>query len=419
MTVVAVSKTPPVSRIARHTTAAVAVWAALVAVAAPSITGPARIRFGIATVVAIGIGLAAIAFGFRTAERISWRMLLTVTFGAAAVWAVALALIDGTSALTAPLRHPADYFAALPGIDSPRAFLAGFTERVGDYPIHVNGHPPGTVLVLWSLGRIGLGGYGWAAAMFIAAGASVVVSALVALREVAGEPSARRAAPFLAFAPAAVWIATSADALYAGVGALAVALCVVATGRRGARSHALAAAGGVAFGAALMLSYGMILLALIPAAVIWKRSRFDVAGTFAAAALAVLAAFAAAGFWWPAGLAATRRAYFAGVAARRGYAFFLIANIGAFGLACGPAVAAALTRLRTHAAGLLVAAAVAAVALADLSGLSKGEVERIWLPFAAWLLIATASLPSVSRRAWLGAQLATALAVQTFIATAW
>jgi hypothetical protein len=46
---------------------------------------------------------------------------------------------------------------------------------------------------------------------------------------------------------------------------------------------------------------------------------------------------------------------------------------------------------------LLARAATAAVAAADLSGLSKGEVERIWLPFAPWVTVASAALPDDER----------------------
>ena len=41
---------------------------------------------------------------------------------------------------------------------------------------------------------------------------------------------------------------------------------------------------------------------------------------------------------------------------------------------------------------MLPVAAALAIAAADLSGLSKAEVERIWLPYAIWLLVATAWL---------------------------
>jgi len=62
-------------------------------------------------------------------------------------------------------------------------------------------------------------------------------------------------------------------------------------------------------------------------------------------------------------------------------------------------------------------AATAAVLAADLSGLSKAEVERIWLPFAVWLLVATTHLPHGHRRWWLAAQAATALAVNHLLWT--
>jgi hypothetical protein len=69
------------------------------------------------------------------------------------------------------------------------------------------------------------------------------------------------------------------------------------------------------------------------------------------------------------------------------------------------------------AGALLVLAALAAVAVADLSGLSKAEVERIWLPFAVWLVVPCALLPRP--RAWLIAQAVLALAVNHLLLTVW
>ena len=63
-------------------------------------------------------------------------------------------------------------------------------------------------------------------------------------------------------------------------------------------------------------------------------------------------------------------------------------------------------------APVLVAAAVAMVALADLSLMSKAEVERIWLPFVPWLAISAAMLPPAWRRPALASQAVLALAVQ-------
>jgi hypothetical protein len=70
---------------------------------------------------------------------------------------------------------------------------------------------------------------------------------------------------------------------------------------------------------------------------------------------------------------------------------------------------------------LLVGGAAAAIALADLSGLSKAETERIWLPFAGWLLPAAWVLADDERstRVWLGVQLATALTIQVVVRTGW
>ncbi len=71
----------------------------------------------------------------------------------------------------------------------------------------------------------------------------------------------------MAVAPVAIWVATSADAFFAGVGAWAVTLAILATGRSGGRRVAYGIAGGVLFGITAYLSYGLVLLALIPAVV--------------------------------------------------------------------------------------------------------------------------------------------------------
>ncbi|MGZ8752163.1 MAG: hypothetical protein ACXW1S_04205 [Acidimicrobiia bacterium] len=81
----------------------------------------------------------------------------------------------------------------------------------------------------------------------------------------------------------------------------------------------------------------------------------------------------------------------AGVASRRPYSYFVVGNLGAFALATGPAVAVALAWLRDRRVWLLVGGGLLVVALADLSGMSKAEVERIWVPFVPWVVLATAA----------------------------
>ena len=196
----------------------------------------------------------------------------------------------------------------------PISFLHGFVEHLATYRIHVQGHPPGFLLVLWTLERLGLGSQSAVAALEIGVCVLAIPAVLLAVRDVAGDAAARAAAPFVAVAPVAIWVATSADAFYAGVSAWAVALVVLASGRQDGRSVGYALGGGVLFGVTAFLSYGLILLAIIPIAVAWQRRRIGPLVFAAIGASSVFATFALNGFWWFDGLAATRRQYFAGVA---------------------------------------------------------------------------------------------------------
>lgn len=369
-------------------------------------------------VVPAGLAAAAVAWGPPVGRRLRWRPLLAVAAGAHAAWVLALGAVDGRAGLEASLGSRFDHLAAVALVGSPGRFLRGFVAALPGYPTHVKSHPPGTVLVLWVLDRLGLGGTGPALALVLAGGALAVVAALVALRELAGEDAARRASLFVALAPAAVW-ATNADALYAGMGALAVALVVVATGRDGRRADGLAAAGGAALGAGLLLSYGLALLAVPIAAVTVARRRVRALAVAAVVAAAVVALPAAWGFWWPDGLAATRAEYADGLARVRPYGYFVVANLAVFALAIGPATAAALARLRDRGAWLLVGGTLVAVAVADLSGLSKGEVERIWQPFVPLVMVACCALPGRGARWWLAVQLALGVALQAALRSPW
>lgn len=350
------------------------------------------------------------------ARLLAWRRLLVAAATAAFVWSVALALSVGSYGLTKPLTTPEEYLHGVRYVHNPGEFLRSFTTVLPSYPTHIKGHPPGLVLLLWLLDQVGLGSPVWASVLVVAVGASAVPAVLLTLRHVAGEDAARRAAPFLVITPAAVWLATSGDALFTGVVAWAVAITVVATQRTG-RGWPLVA--GAAWAGALLLSYGLVLVAPVATAVAWHRRRLYALLPIAATTVVLLGLLGAAtGFWWPAGLAATHRAYLAGVASRRPASVFLWLNVVAVAGAAGPAIAPALRRARGPVI-LLAAGAVAGLALADLSLLSKAEIERIWLPWIPWLLTATAVLPAVHRRAWLTAQAATGLALQIALRSHW
>ena len=64
-------------------------------------------------------------------------------------------------------------------------------------------------------------------------------------------------------------------------------------------------------------------------------------------------------------------------------------------------------------------AATVAIGIADVTGLSKAETERIWLPFAIWLITALALLPRRLLPIALGIQIAVPLLVNHLLLTYW
>jgi hypothetical protein len=386
---------------------------------APPFHGRYEWRLTWRVVVPLGFGATAALLLLPLSQRLAWRRLLPSFAGVAATWALALAFINGWDSITHPVTRGTEYLAAVPLMGSAGEFLGSFTGRVGDYPLHVRGHPPGFVLLLWSLNHVGLGAPEWVAAMEILGGAAMVPAVLVGLRELAGEKKARAAAPYVALAPVAVWVATTADAFFAGVSAWGIALFILATRRGGSASVMQAVAAGLLFGFALHLSYGVVLLGPKAVAVARARRAYGALVVSAIGIVGVAAAFYVGGFWWFDGLAATLELYQAGVASTRPFIFFAFSNIAAFGAVLGPAISVALFRLRDRGVWLLVGAALIAVVAANLSGLSKGEVERIWLPFAPWLLISACALPARWRPALLALQALVAVTIQAGVRTPW
>jgi hypothetical protein len=389
---------------------------------APPLLGNWDLRIAAGSLLPIAVAAAIILAAPSLARSSSWRRLLAYAALGAAAWALALALADGLDGITRPILDPNEYLSDVDLVVAPGEFLAGFSDRLDGltYTTHVRSHPPGMLLALWGLDAAGLGGPWPVALAVLALASSAVPAALIALRALAGEDAARRAAPYLVLLPAAVWIAISGDALFMSVGAWAVATTVLALIDTGRRSDLLAVAGGVLFGICAFLSYGLVLLAVIPLALAVSRRRVRPVAIAGAAAAMVAAGFLAAGFWWLDGFLATREQYLSSVARHRPYDYFLLNNLAAFAIAAGPVAALALSRLRDPGTWVLVGGAAAAVAVADLSGMSKGEVERIWLPFLPWIMLATSALPAGrSTRVLLTAQAACGIAVQLGVRTLW
>ncbi len=396
---------------------------------------------GPGSVFAVLIAAGVVLYGPALAARLRWRRALAAGYLASLAWIFSLAMVDGwTRGFTGRLATVQEYLHEVPGITDIPRFLREFSSRILDFQpnswtTHVSGHPPGATLVFVWLDRLGLHGGAWAstAVVLVAALVAVAVPATIALL---GRPDAARAAlPFAVLSPGAVWLGVSADGLFAGVTATGIALLALASvGFREQRGYAwlTALAAGILIGFGIFLSYGLVLLGLIALAVAVLGRQWRAALAAALGALAVVAVFALAGFWWFDGYHLVVERYYQGVALVRPYSYWVWADLAAVAVACGPAVVAAARRGVANAVFLpsrrtilrdpvllIVVAALLTIVFADSSGLSKAEVERIWLPFGAWLIPATALLPAGHRRWWLAGQAVVALAVNHLLLTNW
>jgi hypothetical protein len=376
-------------------------------------------RVGWGTVPAVALAVLGFLHAFRLADRLRWRRLLLLVFLGGLAWMLALAFVDGSHGVSRILGEPYEYLRTARRTTDLHATLQEYVGRIRfeaaplNWPVHIAGHPAGALTFFVVLDRLQLGS-GFAAGLVVTVlSATTAVAVLVTARVLGAEQLARRAAPFLVLGPAAVWQSVSADGMFAATAAWGMACLALGATRRSVGWSVLA---GLMLGYAVMLSYGLPLLGVLALAVLLTaRSWFPL--VFATvAALAVVVAFGLAGFSYTEALPAIHSRYFEGVGGRRPWAYWMWAAglgqlvAGGRALLCVPGTRAVL---------LLSGAGVAMVLLADLSQMSRGEVERIWLPFVPWLLLSCALLPERWRRPALAGQLGFALVLQHLLFTGW
>ncbi len=388
----------------------------------------------------VSVALIAVAVTLWWSDavaRLRFRSVLAGSWAWSLAWTSAVALTSSPPSLTRPLLdRDHEYLVFARELRSPSEFVSGFLENIDRYPTHVRGHPPGAVLAFWGLDRLlpsdtlfGLG--------LLALAATAAPASLIAVRSVADEASARRAAVFAGLAPAVVWIGTSADALVMATIAWAVALGFIsATARSEGEASGgsagpqqrwrvlLPAAGaGLLAGAAVALSFGSaVLLAPVGAAVVLLAMRRRLAGVATMVACSAVAPLGLTlmGYDWFDGYTALREQYWAGVASERPQWYFAFSNLAAFAVALGPAAVAGVATLRDRRVWWLPGSALVGIALADLSAMSKGEVERIWLPAVPWVVVATASIRTLrTRRFWVAVTMGFTVLVQWKLRPAW
>lgn len=379
------------------TTGAILTWLAVRAgaelgTAGAPFEGHYRWRPGPASLLAPTVAAAVLAAAaLRWFDRMRWPAVLLTAYGAMLAWALALAAVDGSAGLTRSLLSPAGYLTDVADVDGdPLGYLRSFAAESTSHSAATRGHPPGPVLLLWALGRIGLRDHLALGLAVTAAGALTVPLVLAAVRDVCGDLPARRYAPVLALAPYAIWTAVSIDAVAAVLGAAGLLAGVRASAayRTGRGAASWAAAAGALLGVAAMFSYAVPWLGLSLACLYFARRRAALNVVSGAGLLAVVLGVQLTGFSWVDGLLAARTDYANRIEPYRSPVWWGGISLVALLLAAGPPLWASLRRLRNTPGWPFLAGAGAAVVFAVLAGLARGGVEHAWLTFFPWLTVA-------------------------------
>lgn len=403
----------------------------------PPLHADLDVRLGPGTIPAIALGILAILYASRLSASAPWRLLLVGSFVVAAAWLASLALVDGLDGLGAILDHRTEYLQTARGVTNLLTTLHEYVSRIPldsahHWPIHIAGHPAGALVFFWVLVQAGLGSWLTAGIVVTLIAATTPVAVLITMRRLGAEAQARTVAPFLVIGPAAIWMSVSADGMFTAVAAWGLCcLALAATARSRIALAGWAIGAGLLLGYCVMLSYGLPLLGVLAIAVLVAGRRWWPLPWAFAGAILVILGFAAAGFqWWEAYPALVGR-YWDGIASDRPIGYWIWANLAALAFSAGPivgaSIGAAVQRARVlrervqpeRVVVLLVLAAAASILLADLSGMSKAEVERIWLPFVPWLLIGIALLPARWRYWAFAGQVIFALLAQHLLRTTW
>lgn len=387
-------------------------------------------------VVGAGMVAAAVVWCIWTRRWSVWsiRAVIGVTALAAGAFAVFLALTDGRDGILRGADHETEYLTNLDIVPGAREFVRNFVADIDRYSVHVRGHPPGFLLILDGFDAIGLVGPWPVVALSLAGTMLLPVAVLTAIGIVADDAWIRRVAPLLAFSPYALWMMTSADAVFAACGAWAVTTCLLGLRSSGRTAVAWGGLSGLLLGALLFMTYGgatFSIMLVVPTVVAWRRGRAGVvpaAAGVVAATTAVTAVFLGLGFWWLEGARETQRQYWAGTAQFRPFGYFMIANLAVALIAVGPIGFAGLVEFWRHrkpppAVWPLVVGAALALLASHLSQYTRAEVERIWLLFYPWLIVA-AGVPALTgrprvRAALVAVQAGSAIVLQAALVSKW
>jgi hypothetical protein len=391
--------------------------------------GRYRLQVGPGSLLAPAVATAVLTVAVRGwLDRWSWRSVQIFGYGTSLAWALALALVDGASGLTRALGSPEEYLPDLVRLNvDPIQFLRDFTHDPQSHTDATRGHPPGPLLLLWALTRLGVTNHVTLGLLITAAGALTVPMVLSAVRDSAGETAARRYVPVLALAPYAVWVAVSLDAIVALLGAAAVVAGCRASRRqvRGWPATGWALLAGVLIGVAALFSYAAPWLGLSVVLVYFARRRPSFNILTGIGLIIPIGAAQAAGFAWVDGLLVAEMDYGSRIAPYRSMLWWSAISLVALLLAAGPALVASARKMRNTPAWPFLVGAATAVAFSVVAGLARGGVEHAWLPFFPWLTVAAvaperpAGPPAPGPLLLVGIGAGVAIVVEAILATPW
>jgi hypothetical protein len=280
-------------------------------------------------------------------------------------------------------------FEYLPGLTELRqgvaAYFGHFAQLEPSLPLHAAGNPPGPLVVLHLLGIHTAGAL---AALCIAVGALTAPLAYDLGHTIGGEQRGRTAGVLTAFTPSLLLFGvTSADYAFAAIG-LGVACLLTRPSARARRGGALLAAG------ASMLSWLLLAIPVWAALLALRREgarrALALAALTGAAVIALNATLVLITGYDPIATLRATDAVYRRTTATRPYAFWLFGSPVAWAVALG--LPTAMLALRAVAKSDPAAVALAIVViLSSILGFTKGETERIWLPFAPLACVAAAA----------------------------
>lgn len=394
-------------------------------------------RIGWLTLPAVVLGIVLVLGLPRVVAAVSWRTTLVIAYVSTFAWTMAVALTEGTEGLSRTPERKGEYVYDAVRVDDIGLMLRTFIERIpmdatDNWYTHVAGHPPGALLYFVVLDRLGVTDPFWIGAVTVVIGSTAIVAVLLTLRALGSEKLARSALPWIVLAPSVVYMGVNGDAFFTAVSAWGLSLLALST-RGGRWAVPLAVGAGLLLGLCVYLSYGLPLLGILALTILWVGRSWKPLPWALGGALAVAAAFTVTGFAWWEAFPVLRERYYDGIASDRAYSYWVWGDVAAWTFTVGLAVWAAFPRMvaalrDTTGAhrppdftvlARLAAAGVLTILVATLSGMSKAEVERIWLPFTIWVV----ALPLLLPRRWhtplLASQVVLALLVQHLLLTRW